>query len=154
MFLDLGTHATVPDLPGLADAQPMTHVELLDLDRIPGPLIVIGGYVGLGLAQAMRRFGSKVTVIEEGNQLVGREDPDVGAEMLDLFRQEEIAVRLQTTVRRVEGRSGVAVRIRSEGPEGEEVVDGTDLLVGAGRTPNTKGVGLEHAGVKLTRGGS
>ncbi len=78
VFLNLGTHATVPGLPGLAEAGPMTHVELLDLDRLPEHLIVMGGgYVGLELAQALRRFGSRVTVIEQGSQLAGGEDPDV-----------------------------------------------------------------------------
>ena len=66
VFLNLGTHATVPVIPGLVAARPMTHVELLDLDRLPEHLIVLGGgYVGLELAQAMRRFGSKVTLIEQ-----------------------------------------------------------------------------------------
>ena len=68
VFLDLGTHATVPDVPGLGAARPMTHVEFLDLDRLPAHLIVIGGgYVGLELAQAMRRFGAQVTVIERAD---------------------------------------------------------------------------------------
>ena len=76
VFLNLGTHATVPDLPGLAEAGPMTHVELLDLDRLPEHLIVMGGgYVGLELAQALRRFGSRVTVIEQGPQLAARRRP-------------------------------------------------------------------------------
>lgn len=93
VFLNLGTHATVPDLPGLAAAEPMTHVELLDLDRLPEHLVVIGGgYVGLELAQAMRRFGSHVTVIERGPQLAGSEDPDVAAAVLELFRDEGTTV--------------------------------------------------------------
>jgi pyruvate/2-oxoglutarate dehydrogenase complex dihydrolipoamide dehydrogenase (E3) component len=151
VFLDLGTHATVPDVPGLVAAQPMTHVELLDLDRLPEHLIVIGGgYVGLEFAQAMRRFGAQVTVIEQGQQLAGREDADVGAALLELFRDEGITVRLQTQVRSVEGQSGSDVRIVTQGPDGEAIVEGTDLLVGVGRTPNTSGIGLAAAGVKLT----
>src|SRR3982074_1583109 len=87
VFLDLGSRATVPDVPGLVAARPMTHVELLDLDRLPEHLIVIGGgYVGLELAQAMRRFGARVTVIEHGPQLAGRADADFGAAILELFR--------------------------------------------------------------------
>jgi pyruvate/2-oxoglutarate dehydrogenase complex dihydrolipoamide dehydrogenase (E3) component len=104
VFLDLGTHATMPDLPGLAAAEPMTHVGLLDLDRLPEHLLVMGGgFVGLELAQAMRRFGSRVTVIEPGPQLVGADDPDVGAAILDLFVDEGIDVPLGTRVRSVEG---------------------------------------------------
>src|SRR6266540_25039 len=151
VFLDLGTRATVPDVPGLVAARPMTHVELLDLDRLPEHLIVIGGgYVGLELAQAMRRFGARVTVVEQGQQLAGREDADVGTAMLELFRDEGIAVHLQTQVRSVEGESGSEVHLVTEGPDGEGIMDGTDLLVGVGRTPNTGGTGLELAGVKLT----
>lgn len=154
MFLDLGTHATVPDVPGLAAARPMTHVELLDLDRLPEHLIVIGGgYVGLELAQAMRRFGARVTVIEQAPRIAAREDPDVGAALLELFRDEGIAVRCGTHVRRVEGESGRGVRLVVDGPDGGEVVEGTDVLVGVGRTPNTRGVGLEEAGVALTESG-
>jgi pyruvate/2-oxoglutarate dehydrogenase complex dihydrolipoamide dehydrogenase (E3) component len=154
VFLDLGTHATVPDVPGLVAARPMSHVELLDLDRLPEHLIVIGGgYVGLELAQAMRRFGAQVTVIEQGQQLAGREDADVGAALLELFHDEGITVHLQTHVSRVEGRSGSNVRVVTQGPDGEAIVEGTDLLVGVGRTPNTIGVGLEQAGVKLTETG-
>ena len=154
MFLDLGTHATIPDVPGLAAAGPMTHVELLDLDRLPDHLIVIGGgYVGLELAQAMRRFGAPVTIIERGVQLAGREDPDVAQALLELFEDEGVTVRLQTQIRRVEGESGSEVRVLTEGPDGNGQVEGTDLLVGAGRTPNTAGIGLETAGVKLTEAG-
>ena len=89
VFLVLCSRATLPNVPGLAAANPMTHIEALDLDRLPGHLIVIGGgYVGLELAQAMRRFGSQVTVIEAEPQLAGREDPDDGAALLDLFHDE------------------------------------------------------------------
>jgi pyruvate/2-oxoglutarate dehydrogenase complex dihydrolipoamide dehydrogenase (E3) component len=154
VFLNLGTHATVPDVPGLIAARPMTHVELLDLDRLPEHLIVIGGgYVGLELAQAMRRFGARVTVIEQAPQLVGTEDADISAAVFDLFRDEGITVHLNTEVRSVAGESGRAVRLVIEGPNGEGTVEGTDLLVGVGRTPNTGGIGLELAGVKLTENG-
>jgi pyruvate/2-oxoglutarate dehydrogenase complex dihydrolipoamide dehydrogenase (E3) component len=154
VFLDLGTHATIPDVPGLAAARPMTHVELLDLDHLPEHLIVIGGdYVGLELAQAMRRFGATVTVIEIGPQLAGREDADVAAAILELFRDEGITVHLQTQARSTEGQSGCGVRIVTEGPAGEGSVEGTDLLVAVGRTPNTAGIGLEGAGVRLTSTG-
>jgi pyruvate/2-oxoglutarate dehydrogenase complex dihydrolipoamide dehydrogenase (E3) component len=154
VFLNLGTHATVPDVPGLAAARPMTHVELLDLDRLPEHLIVIGGgYIGLELAQAMRRFGARVTVIESGEQLAGREDADVGAALLQLFHDEGIVVHLRTQIRTVGGASGRDVQIVTEGPDGNGVVEGTDLLVGVGRTPNTGGIGLEQAGVKLTETG-
>jgi pyruvate/2-oxoglutarate dehydrogenase complex dihydrolipoamide dehydrogenase (E3) component len=155
LFLDLGTRASLPEVPGLAAARPMTHVELLDLDRLPEHLIVIGGgYVGLELAQAMRRFGAPVTLVEQGPQLAGHEDGDVGAALLELFHDEGIAVHLETRIRSVQGESGRQVRILVDGPGGDGAIEGTDLLVGTGRTPNTRGIGLERAGVKLTETGS
>src|SRR6516165_2266599 len=81
VFLNVGTRAAIPAIPGLSDAGPLTNIELLELGRLPEHLIVIGGgYVGLEFAQAYRRFGSRVTVVENGPQLLGREDPDVAAE--------------------------------------------------------------------------
>ena len=154
VFLVLGSRATMPKVPGLAAANPMTHIEALDLDRVPASLIVMGGgYVGLELAQAMRRFGSHVTVIESGPQLAGREDPDVGAALLELFQDEGIEVLLGTEIRRVEGRSAESIRIHAKDGQGERIVEGTDLLVATGRMPNTDGIGLEQAGVELNEHG-
>jgi pyruvate/2-oxoglutarate dehydrogenase complex dihydrolipoamide dehydrogenase (E3) component len=154
VFLDLGSRAAVPDIPGLAAAKPMTHVETLDLDRLPEHVLVIGGgYVGLELAQALRRFGSQVTVIERGRQIASREDSDVAQALLENFTSEGIDVRLETRVRHVEGLSGEEIRIRVENSHGEHTIEATDLLVAAGRAPNTLGIGLETAGIELdTRG--
>jgi pyruvate/2-oxoglutarate dehydrogenase complex dihydrolipoamide dehydrogenase (E3) component len=150
VFLDLGSRAAMPEIPGLATAKPMTHVEALDLDRLPEHVIVLGGgYVGLELAQALRRFGSAVTVIEHGRQIAGKEDPDVAQALLENFKSEGIEVLLETKVREVEGLSGQQIRIRAENHHGDQTIEGTDLLVAAGRTPNTRGIGLEAAGVEL-----
>jgi len=131
-------------------ANPMTHIEALDLDRLPAHLIVMsGGYVGLELAQAMRRFGSEVTVIERGPQLASRENPDVGGALFELFHDEGIEVLLGTDIRRVEGRSAEKIRVYVKDGHREHFVEGTDLLVATGRTPNTDGIGLEQAGVEL-----
>jgi pyruvate/2-oxoglutarate dehydrogenase complex dihydrolipoamide dehydrogenase (E3) component len=153
-FLDLGTHATVPDVPGLRAARPMTHVELLELDRVPEHLIVVGGgYVGLEFAQAMRRFGAPVTVVEQAQQLVSREDGDIATAMLELLRDEGISVRLGTEIRNVEGTSGRHVSVETDGPDGAGLIEGSDLLVGVGRTPNTSDIGLDLAGVDLDGAG-
>jgi pyruvate/2-oxoglutarate dehydrogenase complex dihydrolipoamide dehydrogenase (E3) component len=150
LFLNVGTHATIPEIPGLGAAKPMTHVEALELDRIPAHLIVLGGgSVGLESGQAIRRLGSRVTVIERGPQLASREDQDVGEAMLDLFRDEGIEVLLQANVVEVNGVSGQGIRVRVNQDGEERVLEGTDFLVAAGRTPNTKGIGLETAGVEL-----
>jgi pyruvate/2-oxoglutarate dehydrogenase complex dihydrolipoamide dehydrogenase (E3) component len=154
VFLNLGTRAALPDWPGLATAQPMTHVEALDLDRLPEHLIVLGGgFVSLELAQAMRRLGAQVTVIERGPQIASHEDSDVGDALLELFRDEGIDVRLETRVSRIEGRSGRQVRVYTQSLKGDPVIEGTDLLVAVGRTPNTQGIGLEQAEVELDEDG-
>lgn len=155
VFLNLGTRATIPDVPGLADSKPMTHIEALDLERLPEHLVVAGGgYVGLEMAQAMRRFGSRVTVIERGAQLASREDADVSAALLELFQSEGIEVALGTEMRKVEGQSGKQVRVHVNDANGGRIIEGTDLLVATGRTPNTQDIGLEQAGVQLDKGGT
>lgn len=154
VIVSVGTRAAIPDVPGLADAQPMTHVEALELDRAPEHLVVVGGgYVGLELAQAFRRFGSNVTVLERGEQLAGREDADMAAAILDLFRDEGIQVLLGAELRRVAGRSGDHVRLEVATPQSSQIVDATDVLIAAGRTPNTDSLGLEAAGIELDRRG-
>jgi pyruvate/2-oxoglutarate dehydrogenase complex dihydrolipoamide dehydrogenase (E3) component len=150
VFLDLGSRAFIPDTPGLAAAKPMTHVEALDLERLPEHLIVLGGgYVGLELAQALRRFGSKVTVVERGPQIAAAEDSDVAQAILENFSGEGIEVLLDTRVREVQGLSGQQVRVVIENSHRRQAIEGTDLLVATGRTPNTQGIGLEAAGIEL-----
>jgi pyruvate/2-oxoglutarate dehydrogenase complex dihydrolipoamide dehydrogenase (E3) component len=154
VFLDLGSHSAMPNVPGLAAANPMTHIEVLNLDQLPRHLIVIGGgYIGLELAQAVRRFGSAVTVIERSDQLAEREDTDVGAALLDLFHDEGIEALLGIHVSRVEGLSGKEVRVFAKDGAAAPIVEGTDLLVSVGRMPNTKGIGLDQAGIELDQRG-
>jgi pyruvate/2-oxoglutarate dehydrogenase complex dihydrolipoamide dehydrogenase (E3) component len=154
MFINVGTRALVPNIPGLEAAGPLTNIEALELDYLPPHLIVLGGgYVGLELAQAYHRFGSHVTVIEQGAQLMAREDPDVSAEIQRILGDEGIVFVVAAEVLRVEGRSGDDVRFMVRTPSGEQAIEGSDILVAAGRTPNTAGIGLEQAGVELdTRG--
>jgi pyruvate/2-oxoglutarate dehydrogenase complex dihydrolipoamide dehydrogenase (E3) component len=150
IFLNLGTHAAIPDIRGLSGATPLTHVEALELERLPAHLIVLGGgYVGLEMAQAFRRFRSRVTVIEQAAQLAPREDPDVAEAIGAIFADDGIDVVLEAAIDAIEGRSGDQVTVRLRTPAGEREIDGSDLLVAAGRTPNTRGIGLERAGVAL-----
>lgn len=154
VFLNLGSRAAIPDVSGVAASQPMTHIEALDLDRVPEHLVVLGGgYVGLELAQAMRRFGSQVTLIHNAPQLANQEDADVGAALLELFRDEGIEVLLETETQRVEGRSGRQIRVHVKDASGERVIEATDLLVAVGRVPNTQSIGLDVAGVQLSSHG-
>ena len=109
-----------------------------------------GGYAGLELAQAYRRFGSDVTIIESGPQLMGREDIDVSQEMRRILSDEGIRVLLDAELLDVRGRSGDKVSLLVRTASGEQKIEGSDILVAAGRVPNTAGIGLEEAGVNWT----
>src|SRR5262249_57938463 len=111
VFLNLGTRATIPPTAGLADARPLTHIDALELDHLPAHLIVLGGgYVGLELAQAYRRFGSRVTVVQHGPQLASQEDPDVADAIGPLFADDAIGGLLWAEALQAEGRAGAGVR--------------------------------------------
>jgi pyruvate/2-oxoglutarate dehydrogenase complex dihydrolipoamide dehydrogenase (E3) component len=154
VFLNVGTHAAIPSIPGLEAARPLTHIEALELDYAPAHLIVLGGgYVGIELAQAYLWFGSRVTVIESGPQLVSREDPDVADEMHRILRDEGVQFIVGAETVRVQGRSGEGVSATVRTTSGEQQIDGSDILVAAGRIPNTKGIGLDQAGVALNSRG-
>jgi len=151
VVIGTGTHAAIGDIPGLAEAEPLTHVEALELDVVPAHLIVLGGgYVGLEFAQAMRRFGSKVTVVERNDRLLYREDDDITAGLEKLFQDEGIELVLDAKVKNVSGKSGQSVRVHFVQDGEERALEGSHLLVAAGRIPNTKDIGLELAGVELT----
>jgi pyruvate/2-oxoglutarate dehydrogenase complex dihydrolipoamide dehydrogenase (E3) component len=154
IVIGIGTHAAIDNIPGLAAAQPLTHVEALELDVVPEHLIVIGaGYVGLEFAQAMRRFGSRVTIIDRNHRFIHREDDDVTEGLESLFEDEGIEVVRNARVKNVFGTSGHSVQLTLEHNGAEKHLDGTHLLVAAGRVPNTKDIGLELAGVELTENG-
>jgi pyruvate/2-oxoglutarate dehydrogenase complex dihydrolipoamide dehydrogenase (E3) component len=150
VFLNIGTHPAVPAIPGLEAARPLTHIEALELDYLPSHLIVLGGgYVGLELAQAYQRFGSRVTVIEPGPRLISREDPDVAGEMQRILSNEGVQFLTEAEVVAVHGRSGEQVGVTARTPAGEQQIEGSDILVATGRVPNTAGIGLDEAGVEL-----
>src|SRR6516165_9193478 len=151
VIVNTGTRAALEPVPGLADAQPLTHIEALELDEVPAHLFVIGGgYIGLELSQTMRRFGSKVTIIDRNDGLMHREDDDVTEALRSLFEDEGIDIVLNARVKGVSGRSAKSVRIVIEQKGVEKILDGNHLLVAAGRAPNTNGIGLELARVELT----
>src|ERR1700738_2438486 len=150
VFLNIGTHATIPSVPGLDAAGPLTNIEAPELDYVPQHLIVLGGgYVALEMGQAYRRFGSRVTIIEHGPQLAGREDPDVADEMRRILGDEGIDILMAAETRRVQGRSGGDVSLLLHTSSGEQTIEGSDILVAAGRAPHTAGIGLEAAGAEL-----
>ena len=154
VFINVGTRAAIPAVPGLEDARPLTNIEALELDYLPAHLIVLGGgYVGLEFAQAYRRFGSSVTVIEHEPQLMGREDADVSEELQRLLGDEGIQFLVGAEIVRVHGRSGKEVSLVVQTRTGEQALEGSDILVSAGRIPNTADIGLDKAGVELDANG-
>ncbi len=151
VFINLGTTAAVPDVPGLAAADPITHVEALQLGDMPTHLLVLGGgYIGMELGQAFRRLGAEVTILEKGAHLVPREDDDVSAALLGVLQDEGVNVALNCTGMTVAGKSGQTVSITTA--DGR-VFEGSHLLVAAGRRPRTEGIGLDLAGVELDERG-
>ena len=150
IFLNVGTHAAIPNVPGLEAAEPLTHVNALELDVLPQRLIVIGGgYSGLEFAQAFRRFGGDVTVIESGPLVMSREDVDVSREMQRILTDEGVEILLQAELLQVGGRSGGEVTLNVRTPSGERRIDGSHILVAVGRVPNTAGIGLEESAVEV-----
>lgn len=154
VIISTGSRAKIDATPGLHEAKPLTHIEALELDRVPEHLLILGGgYIGLEFAQAMRRFGSRVTIIERNDRLAHREDEDVSAALRELCKDEGIEVATKSRVIRVEGRSGESVKVHVSREDAEITIEGTHLLAASGRIPNTQCVGLESAGVELTDSG-
>ncbi|MFM0643361.1 FAD-dependent oxidoreductase [Paraburkholderia bryophila] len=151
VFINTGTTAAIPDVPGLKDAQPLTHVEALQLDSLPDHLIVIGGgYIGLEMAQAFRRLGSSVTLIQEAPRVAMREDEDVTSEIQAALAEEGVEILVGARPVKVTGTSGHAVTIELESGA---LVSGTHVLVAAGRTPVTTNLALDAAGVETDERG-
>jgi pyruvate/2-oxoglutarate dehydrogenase complex dihydrolipoamide dehydrogenase (E3) component len=154
VIVSTGTRAAIEAIPGLASAQPLTHIEALELEEVPEHLLVVGGgYVGVELSQAMRRFGSRVTIIDRNGRLMSREDPDVCEALGSVLADEGIDISLNSRIKQVSGRSGESVNVVVEQNGAAKVLKGSHILVAAGRIPNTEGLGLELAGVELTERG-
>ena len=150
VFLNLGTQPAIPLIPGLKDAGPLTHIEALELNYAPLHLIVVGGgFVGIEMAQAFRRFGSRVTIIQAGQRLLSQEDSDVADEMERILSDEGIEVLTGADVLSVRGRSGDKVSLAVRTSLGKQELEGSDIMVATGRVPNTAEIGLEEAGIEL-----
>ena len=154
IVIGTGTHAAIENIPGLLAAQPLTHVEALEVDVVPEHLIIIGaGYVGLEFAQAMSRFGSKVTIIDHNHRVIHGEDDDVTEGLQSLLEDEGVDLILSAKLKRISGTSGRSVHVTLDQNGMERALKGTHLMVAAGRIPNTKDIGLELTGVELTESG-
>ncbi len=148
IFLNVGGRAVVPTLPGIDKVATLTNRSILELTELPEHLVIVGGsYIGLEFAQMFCRFGSKVTVIEKGPRLIGREDEDVSAEIRSFLEAEGIAIRLDAECIHFSPHSdGVSVGV--DCTTGAPEVAGTHVLLAMGRQPNTDDLGLDAAGVK------
>ncbi len=147
IYINTGARPFVPPTPGIEDIDYLDNTTILDLKAVPEHLIVVGGgYIGLEYAQAFRRFGSRVTIIERGEQIMGREDGDIAQAALDLLTEEDIHILLQTKIERV-GKTdeGVAVTVKT-GDDTQQIL-GSHLLMAVGRVPNSDALGLQQAGI-------
>lgn len=153
IVINTGARPTLPLIDGLAEVPYHTNRTLLDVTELPASLLVLGGgYVGVEFAQMFARFGSRVTLLQQADRLVPREDPDVSEVLLNVFREEDIEVVLGVDVRTAEKTpEGIRLGIRVDGQE--QYFDAEALLVAAGRTPNTDSLNLNNAGVETDERG-
>jgi pyruvate/2-oxoglutarate dehydrogenase complex dihydrolipoamide dehydrogenase (E3) component len=153
IFVDVGGRPLVPKMPGIDTVPYLTNVTMMELDFVPPHLLVVGGsYVGLEFAQMFRRFGARVSVVEMGPRLVGREDEDVSAEIEAFLRDEGIAVRTHAECLSLQKEAdGLSIGLNCR--EGEPREHGTHLLLAVGRVPNTDDLGLDAAGIKTDKRG-
>ncbi len=153
IFLNTGARPQVPDLPGLESVPYHTNESLLNATTLPEHLVVLGGgYVGLEFGQMFARFGSRVTIVQRSPQILPREDAEVARELQRALEAEGIRFLLGARATGV-ARMGGSLAVRVAPAEGEETLVGSDLLVAAGRRPNTDALGLEMAGVEIDREG-
>jgi pyruvate/2-oxoglutarate dehydrogenase complex dihydrolipoamide dehydrogenase (E3) component len=149
IFINTGTRPDLPKLAGLDAVKYLTNATLMQLSELPGHLLVLGGgYIGLEFGQMFRRFGSQVTVIHRGSQLLPREDADVVQDLQKALEDEGIRFLLNANTTRVEG-SGREITLTVDLGRSKETVSGSHLLIATGRRPNTDDLGLDHAGVQL-----
>ena len=148
ILIDTGARPVTPSVPGLDSVPFLDSTSILGLDEIPEHLLVLGGsYIGLEFGQMFRRFGSRVTVLQRGPQLMSREDPDVAAAIADIMREDGIALHLGVEIANVAKAFDSQIEITIENGAGEERLLGSHLLVAAGRVPNTEHLNLTAAGV-------
>ncbi len=150
IFVNTGTKPTVPDIEGLADIPFLTSGTVMELDTVPEHLVILGGgYIGVEFGQMFRRFGSAVTIVQRGRQLLPREDEDVAEAIFEIFREDGIDVLLEASVTGVARDGEGATSVTVETKNGTRVLEASELLVAAGRTPNTGALSPQAAGIEL-----
>ena len=153
IFINVGGRARIPDMPGIDQISYLTNSSMMDVDFLPRHLVIIGGsYIGLEFGQMYRRFGSEVTIVEMGPRLIGREDPDISAEVKKILENEGVHIRLNATCISFR-KDGEKIAAGVDCNEGDREVLGSHVLLAVGRVPNTADLGLDKAGVKVDKHG-
>lgn len=148
IIINTGARPSKPPLPGIDEVQTLDSTSIMELDRLPEHLLVLGGgYIGLEFGQMFRRFGSRVTIIQRGQRLLGREDADVADAVAEILRDDGIDVLLQTDAASVAPAANGGIELTVKGPAGEQTLHGSHLLLAAGRTPNSDRLNLAAAGI-------
>jgi pyruvate/2-oxoglutarate dehydrogenase complex dihydrolipoamide dehydrogenase (E3) component len=150
VVLNVGMRPAQLALPGLEEIPALDSTSIMELDQLPEHLMVVGGgYVGLEFGQMFHRFGSRVTIVQRGHQLLSREDPDVAEEIMKLLQEDGLDVMLDTIPLGVEGLGDREIRLTVRGPKGETSLKGSHLLIAAGRTPNTDSLNAAASGLEV-----
>lgn len=154
IFINAGARPAKPVLSGVETVSTLDSTSIMELDEVPEHLLVVGGgYIGLEFGQMFRRFGSRVTIIQRGANLLAREDTDVAEEVANIVRQDGIDVLLETKPVRVEQSSQGTISLTVQTPTGENTLVGSHLLLAAGRAPNTDWLNLDAAGIEMDKRG-
>jgi pyruvate/2-oxoglutarate dehydrogenase complex dihydrolipoamide dehydrogenase (E3) component len=154
VFINTGARPANPPVEGLDSVPTLNSTTIMELDEVPEHLLILGGgYVGLEFAQMFRRFGSRVTVVELGVQLLAREDADVAEAVAEIMCQDGVEILLETQAQHAERTENGKIRLKVSGPEGESTLEGSHLLAAAGRSPNTDKLNLDAAGVETDERG-
>ena len=147
IFLNTGARPAVPKLDGLDQVEFLDSTSIMELGSVPEHLLILGGsYIALEFGQMFRRFGSRVTVVERSGQLLGREDADVAEEMAKILGEDGLEILTEAKAVKV-SQAGTEITLTLQTKSGTKTLTGSHLLVAAGRTPNTDGLGLDAAGV-------
>jgi len=153
IFIDTGGRPHIPAIPGLPDVPYLTNESLMQITTVPEHLLILGaGYIGLEFGQMFRRFGSRVTLLQHGSQIVPREDPEIATELQKALEAEGIQFFLNARTTRA-GKKDSSIQLTYDGPDGASSVTGSHLLVATGRSPNTNELGLDKAGIATDKNG-
>src|SRR3989441_3204438 len=152
IFLNAGARPAGPSMTGIEDVVTLDSTSIMELDTVPEHLLVVGGgYIGLEFGQMFRRFGSQVTVIQRGANLLAREDPDVAEEVAKIMREDGLEILLETKTVSVKQPSKGNIQLTVQTKTGERTLNGSHLLMAAGRVPNTDWLNLDAAGIQTDK---